>query len=144
MHAGRELDAIVAEKVMGWVAVPVNRWLPKGQGRGSDNSQWLFHHHKYGEQVRPMHSFCPSTDIAAAWGIRVEMERLGWISHDQITWMGWGDNNKHPYEYSIWFENWLKFKEIGGKTCFHAHVKDFKQAPLAICLAALKAKGVDV
>jgi len=50
--------------------------------------------------------------------------------------MGWGDRDKHPWGYSIWFDLWLPKSD---KKTWHAHVNDFNKAPLAICQAALAA-----
>lgn len=122
MPAGPELDALVAEKVMGW-------------HHTEDHGGGL----RCGGKIRNC-ELVPrySTDISAAWMVRAKMEAEGWRSEDRLTDVGWGPIDKHPYGYSIWFERWVD----RGKRCFHDHVSDFNQAPAAICRAALKAKGV--
>jgi hypothetical protein len=93
MVAGPELDALVAEKVMG---LPEEIWQDRDQ----------------------MTSFPYSTDIAAAWAV---VEKVG--------------------NFTIWqYEGeWQCFLGGGIKNKSYAAT-----APLAICLAALKATGVDV
>lgn len=125
MKAGRELDAVVAEKVMGWKRVVVPKdydglnagvtllsptataieWAPKG-------AYQLWH-------------FCPlySTDIAAAWRvveklIEPTIERHG--SRWSVTCL------REAPQDTRWIE------------------VDADTAPLAICLAALKAVDVEV
>ena len=76
--AGREMDALIAEKVMGWKPVPINHWLPEGKGRGDKPCLWLFNHHpQYGEQTRSMCDFRPSTDISAAWEVAERIYQKG-------------------------------------------------------------------
>ena len=84
-----------------------------------------------------------TTDIAAAWSVRAAMEAKGFESEDRLTWMGWGGKHDHPYGYSIWFKVWPDRHEpdAGCDRSYHHHVKDHKDAPLAICLAALSALG---
>jgi len=69
MPAGREMDALIAKEVMGWVLNP-----PNVRGHG-----WLIHDHKMiGINSLPYFS----TDIAAAWEV-VEKEEHGfslWVS----------------------------------------------------------------
>ena len=118
MIAGRKLDCFVAEKVMGWIPI---EW---GMNNGIDNL-WLS---KDGQNVfrdedddymsLPFYS----TDISAAWMIMDEMKR----------------RNLRPVVY------------IGSTKHYWARVDpsalaDYgvgyssKEAPLAICKAALKA-----
>jgi len=76
MPAGREMDALVAEKVMGW--------MPKNNLYWKDNegsfAGWATNYPEY--EVKP---FNPSIDIAAAWDVVVKMARttnvnLAWIN----------------------------------------------------------------
>lgn len=76
-----------------------------------------------------------STNYYAAFVLRLEMEKLGWDSDDRITWMGWGDENKHPYGYSVWFERWVDHVRYN----LNAHINDCRKAPLAAARAALLA-----
>ena len=59
MEAGRELDALVAEKVMGWT-IRNGDWVD-----GEGYAQWEAFDSDYSDSPR----FAPSTDIAAAWAI---------------------------------------------------------------------------
>lgn len=76
-----------------------------------------------------------SVSHLVAFQLRLDMEKLGWTSHDKITWMGWGDDKKHPYGYSIWFEKWEKHIRYN----LGAHIADCEKAPLAVARAALLA-----
>lgn len=120
MPAGRELDALVAEKVMGWTACDANEAYPRwmhgdpgdefaeaGRGRGCAplTTAWRVPYSRY------------STDIAAAWEV-VEKVR-----GDRDVWLQWDS------ETSIWGCQFFS----GGHECFA------DTAPLAICRAALKA-----
>lgn len=100
MKAGRELDALIAEKVMGWEKV----WQP----------------------------FFPSTEISDAWKV---VEKCGkdfnvkYISH------------KKQYEAVVDYY----FPAEKGKREFLSFGKAYAEtAPLAICKAILKAKGIDI
>jgi hypothetical protein len=116
--AGRELDALIAENVFGWL---VNR---------SDN-----HWHTVGETGRERHiligrdccadkydggAFCPSANIADAWRV---VEKLRGDFHMHRT-----PGNGYACEFAP--------RE------FLRSVAYADTAPHAICLAALKAVGV--
>ncbi len=64
--------------------------------------------------------------------VRMKMAEMGWQSHDSMTWMGWGEKF-NPYGYSFWFQDYHLGNTIGG----HAHERWAKDAPRAVCLAAL-------
>jgi len=86
-------------------------------------------------------------DMRAAWDVRLLMERKGWLSNDQLTWMGWGgrDGSSHPYGYGIWFERWDRDGKPHAKITHFEVVPDgSRDAALAVGLAALKALGIDV
>ena len=120
----RELDALVAEKVMGWER------CPKEDCDGCDCPVFF-----YG---RPLNEWCvndpehrlpwmPSTDIATAWQAVEKMKaRPGHFSF-RLEQSG---TAYHLPEWAATFNN-----EFIG---ISAH------APSAICLAALKAVGVEV
>lgn len=115
---GRELDALVAEKVMGW------RPWSGGYYYGSADGQVMVCLHENDGMAR---YWSPSTDIAAAWRVveRLHTGRtfgLDWLGFDGEEWrccFGWSENDDH-----------LGFHHAEAAT-----------APLAICLAALKAVG---
>ena len=115
MEAGRELDALVAEKVMGWTRDDRGAWVPPGC-RPLRNGYYT---------ERPG---CYSTDIAAAWRVVEAMRVAGWYTkvedgHDgppSENPRGWHCRVSRAYD---WFEGWAD------------------TAPLAICRAALAAVG---
>ena len=111
IKAGRELDALVAEKVMGWKSVD----------RADEKDGGDF----YGVTIRdgltavyrvPLYS----VDIAAAWEV---VEKCSGPSF----WI-----ERHPNAWQVCFY------ELGDS---HAKTGLASSAPWAICLAALKAVG---
>jgi hypothetical protein len=140
MKAGHELDASIAEKVMGWrllnkMTNPTTAvaGLPPGI---SDDGKVEF---------QPIPHY--STDIAAAWEV-VEILREEWdIKID--SYHGWGksynpDEGPNKVPWKKLGKNWacsirpLKDPDHEEKV-WNTEVED--TAPHAICLAALKAKG---
>lgn len=105
MKAGRELDALIAEKVMGLIAYKVQLVAPPPRVRTIDELQRV---------GSPLPHY--SADIAAAWEV-VEKADL---------WSLYGSIGDGPYRACIQFED-----REGLMTA--------DTAPLAICLAALKA-----
>ena len=116
MNPGRELDALVAERVMGW-------W--RGDDEAPEGEGW----YKYDELERFL-DWSPSRSIADAWGVVEKLDMFGdrdmwlartaqgrWEMLDMATCM-----NERP-------ERLIAF----GDTATHV-----------ICLAALKAVGVTV
>jgi hypothetical protein len=112
MKAGRELDALIAEKVMGWVLPPHSSvvgqmWVETPSGR--------------------VHPKLPefSSNISDAWQVVEKMKEIGymmWLEQEGV--------------YQCVF-----FRGLGYQ------VHDYSvasSAPLAICLAAIKAKGIDI
>lgn len=140
MKAGRELDALVAEKVMGWEV-----WGFDGDpGPCRESSEGY------------IWSWRPSTDIKAAWevverlGLTVtpvevwfasEYDRAGGNPQPGYRWVAWKamecaqviENNPDP-------DNWTGMLDES----FPPPDQVACTAPLAICLAALKAVGVEV
>lgn len=113
LEAGRELDALVAEKVMGWQVIETddcngidNYWLSK-----DGQHVWLLPHDF--EAALPSYS----TDIAAAWAVVEKMVADGW------------DWKASP-------DGWAFTKGI--KVAFAAGTSDIRTT-LLICRAALKA-----
>jgi len=118
MEAGRELDALIAEKVMGWEATADGLYWDARQKRtrlvlGSAIAK---KREEMGIENGPGFVFAPSTDIAAAWEV-VEKADL---------WSLYGSIGDGPYRACIQFED-----REGLMTA--------DTAPLAICIAALKA-----
>ena len=116
MNAGRELDALIAEKVMGWIQLAGNGPLvhPKtdclyGYDKGDSLHEFVFHY---------------STQIADAW--QVVEKFMPDSVHIDVYHGGCTVKIKTGY-----FESGsVKFLSGSAPT-----------APLAICLAALKAVG---
>lgn len=121
MEAGRELDALIAEKVMGLQPWPVQEF-----------SERVFRAALVPQGHDPLPCSCPkySSDIAAAWDV---VERLR--------------DFKHPEDEHAGFTVWQYWK--GGYAAgWSWHEAEYgvelaDTAPHAICLAALKAVGVD-
>lgn len=114
LPAGRELDALIASKVMGWLHV----------GRGitsfADATLLPFDHGRR-DGSTPFEPVPPySTDIRAAWAV---VERVRHLSQESST--------RLEHEGELWHATFstLDFlAQASGET-----------APLAICRAALKA-----
>lgn len=135
MSPGRELDALIAEKVMGlnvieeWVFETRSAACPDG------NYGCLVMHY---EQV-PIKPKSYSTAISAAWEV-VEKLSSGDLS-------GYGNRpielclknyTKHP----VWCEFWLTDDNAGDDES--VWIAQGETAPHAICLAALKAVGEEI
>lgn len=110
LQAGRDLDRIISEVVMGWKI---------GQENGTSNTLWL---NEAGEYALGMlwFSYCsnwmPSTDIVAAWRVTQFFEGYDW----KLESTGSG------FIFTIY------------KDATH-YTGESDSAPLAICRSALKA-----
>ena len=113
MKAGRELDALVAEKVMGM--------------RPGTEDCWVDPASSYGGQLPLAHY---STDIAAAWAVVENIKSLHPDDREELTFA----MNYYP-EDKIWRFGWESYGEFGQFS------GDAETAPHAICLAALAAVG---
>lgn len=111
----RELDALVAEKVMGWELIGI---APSG-GR-------VVHSPRLWEKELPHYS----SDIAAAWQVVEKMEKDGWESGCETS----------KGIRRAWFA-WDRRKRFSPKLPKFAEAEAI---PRAICLAALKAVGAEV
>ena len=116
MEPGRDLNARVAVEVMGWK--PIDR---KAAGWGDGPEVWATgDDSEDGSPTRQW--FEPSTDIAAAWKVVEKLGlafELGWLPTDEgLSWDASFGEKRGSEE---------------GTTTYAA------TAPLAICLAALKA-----
>lgn len=126
MQAGRELDALVAEKVMGW------KWCENDIGKESlqpPSEEYAFlspNHPVFWADEKGYTKIMPhySTNIADAWKVVEKMRENFWVQVDvgDIILCSMG-------EY--------------GFVCSTIQA-EAETAPLAICLAALKAMGVEV
>lgn len=121
MKPSRELDALVAEKVMGISKEQINEWLKR--------------HGEYSYSFNEVHKFpYYSTDIASAWEVVEKLELF---------------KRKQPFdggEYHQYCQLWQDDDEKGKWTIGDFESQLFilaegETAPHAICLAALKAVG---
>ena len=110
MEAGRELDALVAEKVMGW------QWYD-GHGTAGP-SYW----ETQGGEFAHFGEFEPSTDIAAAWEVVEKMAEL--VGPISVAWGSFGTEGNMASVMAF----------MGNPPGVVAPT-----APLAICRAALLA-----
>jgi hypothetical protein len=114
MKAGRELDALIAARVMGWTGVRIDH--PGGEeirmGTSPEGKGGVVRHY--------------STDIGAAWAVVEKMRAAGWSFTLQ------------PYPGATTWD------VIFGRFGSGAWARDIADAPYAICLAALRAVGVEV
>jgi hypothetical protein len=116
MKAGRKLDALIAEKVMGWKLCPGETYVYETP----DGDTKAIQFHKFSE------------NIADAWLV---LEKLKADGMDiMVRWAA-----KHSGE--SYRDVWLCWIAKDGKVGDGTHADT---APLAICLAALKAVGVEV
>lgn len=124
MNPGRELDALIAEKVFGWTDLKklhgcdVYSGFPAGFTPATDHpsERWIVR--KY------------STTIADAWAVIEKLFQLGWDTEVQ----GFDDlsSSGKPY-YRV------RVARIDNQAS--AQIDFSHRAPHAICLAALKAVG---
>lgn len=122
LKAGRELDALIAEKVMGWKRGPKRQYI--------EGENWLLPdgaspHYREGA-VGGLKAIIPSfsTDIAAAFEV---FEKLA----EQFADVGVHALSRGFWEAEIYDESKAEWIRASART-----------APLAICLAALKAVEV--
>lgn len=146
MKPGRELDALVAEKVMDWKRN--GTWLNKGSisimlpGTIGGPSSW--------EEWSAVENGAPSlpsysTDIAAAFGIIDYL--VGLEGYNDKPWVVNIETciGTHIKELGKWTRTWIcLFQDSDSDSQRKSISVEASTLPLAICLAALKAVGVDV
>jgi hypothetical protein len=154
----RELDALVAEKVMGWAR---DSRLTFGDDLGIKDCYYLWpeqavyrhksEHDAYWERWSPngaeviINEFVPaySTDIAAAWQVVEKLTRpLANIRDGEWCLDRLGYRCCEHDEDGVHGEWRCSFRADKGEDAEWVHVTA-STAPLAICLAALKACGVE-
>jgi hypothetical protein len=118
MKAGPELDALVAERVMGWTIYSNDRKYQQGWSEHSEGT--------------PMDIPSYSTDIAAAWEVVERVNFLDKYSRDFLLQRECIDVD--PYRW-VWFA-WFRKDGVDENVDTSARCET---APHAICLAALKA-----
>ena len=111
LEAGPELDALVAEKVMGWT---VGLGIFRDQYGTIRNSQSTF------EQYEPSIRWQPSTDIRDAWEVVEKMR---------------GNHTFFIESYPVGETWWAQFTPLNVDEEYHGGAST---VPLAICRAALK------
>jgi len=116
MKAGRKLDRLIAEHVMGW---------KKGRKFANGNGEWIID----GKVDFRTWDLTPdfSTKIEAAWWVVEKMKAEGMVVIIKADGLRTGDYNP----------GWTVLVDNQSRT-------DADTAPHAICLAALKAVGVEV
>lgn len=124
LKASRELDALIAEKVMGWemVDATIYRWWGLVMGPKEFSTIRAVALIPPGEtEIQLVPSY--STDIEAAWEVveSLQIKGYGFIL----------DNMEH------FLGNWQAHFELNA----NAWAEEANSAPLAICRAALKAIG---
>ena len=128
LEAGRELDALVAEKVMGWLPLGIGTKGITALGKGSlaagwvgfwDGSwtRWTSMPEPTDDDEERATLWSPSTDIAAAWEV-VESPAC-----------------ENGHKFQLWQEHGAWGARISGMY----EADDCDTTPLAICRAALKA-----
>ena len=136
MKPGRELDALVAEHVMGWkLSADGSEWLDADEVYIEDAKYWRIGGN---DDILP---WSPSTDIAAAW----QVDRPGWTwefqetSHDLTATLYPSPEARSEAltSYPILPEGVVLVRRewLDDKAGTYAWVR---------CLAALRAMGVEV
>lgn len=141
MNAGRELDALIAEKVMGWNWVNVfsNALMivpPIGDK--------LRHAHKYVDKGIPDNMPHYSTNIADAWLVVEKLKGMGFgvTINEVCKRSGFYKYNDNVLGY--WHCNFTVSDKDDNDKLLKTNPEIAETAPLAICLAALKACGDEV
>jgi len=130
MPSEREIDALVAEKVMGWT---LERYedgrpakTPADYADAANNDGWSWHGQPGDSEA---YTWKPSTDIAAAWQVVEKMRAEGWSV--QLR-----SNVYDPF--------WDCDAVRGYASTGIKHSGTAIEPARAICLAALRAKGIEV
>lgn len=128
----RELDALVAEKVFGmtvcdrafadWPRIVAPDFFPFDNAAGVDGS---FRVPRY------------ASDFGKAWCVVEEMRRRGFLV--SVTDDATEDGDERPCAW--WMVRFEKMPAFPGNAAGEAHARE---APRAICIAALRALGVEV
>lgn len=134
MEAGREMDVLIAEKVMGWRRMTYKEANPKNSHYATDlrlTGRWHDSDGNATQQAedcddyyQPEFAWSPSTDIAAAWQVVEKIKSI-----DPL------------YAFAVMFEgkSWeAGIYDSGYNTSFdYDRSATATTAPLAICRAAL-------
>jgi hypothetical protein len=121
MKPGRELDALIAEKVFGH---PVERDERGVLSIGPADWDWI--RNEGHELMNPVPAY--SEDIAAAWEVVQKVWGAAWFRLERT--------DKYPEATPVWDAGEITYSM--GENGIHNPVEG-ETAPHAICLAALKA-----
>ena len=127
MEAGKEMDALVAERVMGWKVdkESYSTWV-------AITDTYLFFP-LVGMTKGSWGNWTPSTDISAVWQVVEKMSETWEFS------LNYQDNK---YKFLLWKPEWVTSNLYQARECKEGVSNT---VPLAICRAALKAvERVDV
>ena len=118
------IDRLVAEKVMGWHTgfISDGRWIVKKEW-------WLS---KDGLAQEIVYKWHPTTDISRAWMVVEKME-------PEYHW-----TIRTPFDKGDRYSAGLTPLGFTGWNGIPDYLVNADTAPLAICLAALKAKGIEI
>lgn len=145
MDAGRELDALVAEKVMGWIKrVSADHTSSTIKALRAMGIVYAWRDAKGKERGLDVPHY--STDIAVAWEVVERMHK------------GIDPSKEAPYQYltlvcvGTYHDRWAASFDFDLTHEWYDHhvivlypyAARGDTAPLAICLAALKAAGEDI
>lgn len=126
----RKIDALVAEKVMGWTLSPQGEW----HDSAGVYMEWHEHESKHDPCYNCGRSklWRPTEDMMAAWEVLAEMKH-------------WHPRLSYCDTTMVWSLEWTKPRRDDLKSLVTTvDEPGFDQLPLVICLAALKARGIDV
>lgn len=128
MEAGRELDALVAEKIMGWKWYTIDTFAPDAFLRHPEHvssPDWYQTTDEYRHPQWVQSVWHYSTDISSAW-LLAEKLRIAVMPDENNGWIA---------------ARWSPDETYYDIAACESHANT---APLAICLAALKAVGVAI
>lgn len=133
MKPSRELDTLVAEKVMEHKIFHDHGYSFITSGREAFDKM-IARDSMFWEGTKDKSEYCwqlpaYSTDIAAAWAVVKEMATRGW----RLTLEAMMLHRKEIRAYTVEFERWV------GDDLEMVSISEIKTAPMAICLTALKA-----
>lgn len=130
MDTGRELDTLIAEKVMGFLTTVGGDIYGEGEKtryiRRSVDDSW---------ETTP----CYSTDIAAAWQAVDKLRSLGWY-----LWLEDAQYKDVQYTASFILAEPMAEEYPWRSVPIRQSLNEASTAPHAICLAALCAVGYEV
>lgn len=135
LKPGRELDALVAERVMGWKLLPDTAYGHSEQAAMDANKMaWFDNNNDYiAGELDYDHQF--STDIAAAWQVveKLREDDWWWSASYRTTTVEEIKESRPGY--------WVTFRCVRGGVRGDRHGNS-SQLSHAICIAALKAVEV--